>query len=52
MRLSERATVLCLIVATVLERNELIVRPGDVNVLQLLGIESIDSFDLRDDLVA
>ena len=34
------------------QRNQLIVRPGHVNVLQLFGIEPIHSFDLRDHFVA
>ena len=34
------------------QRNQLIVRTGDVNVFQLLRIQTIDAFDLRNHLVA
>ena len=33
------------------QRDELVVRTGDVNVLQLFRIQPIDAFDLRDHFV-
>ena len=34
------------------QRDQLVVRPGDVNFVQLLGIQPVDALDLRDDFVA
>ena len=51
-RLSERGRDRSRIVAMVDERHELAVRAGDVDVLELLGVEPLDARDLRDDLVA
>ena len=51
-RLSERGTVVSCKVATRAQRHQLPVRAGDVDVLQLLGVEPVDPLNLRDHLVA